>query len=231
MPTWGGACLGNVCMATTNTLATFVDSYNSGAGWAQVGIIWNGLSSYYCTPGPCPPGHTIPPTSWGYFYTYSPGVSYYGDVVSVPSAWKYTDYVYYTEAVYTAKGEYSFRFTDTSQSGSYVQVSVCNTALNGLFHGTVAGANEGGTTGTYSGVYVRSITLYDQVLSSNQRNYGAGSVGDSSSPSTDHLYYWGTNIYDLGFMNYGSHPQNGQQLWSSSGSLSGTQYLPSDGCP
>jgi hypothetical protein len=162
MPTSGAVRARGGCTQTTGALSTWVSSSNTGTGggFAQNGIIWNGGSSYYCTPGPCPPGHTIPPQTWEMFYTYcfvcsGSNQKYYGDVVNMPSGWSAGDHIYYTIAVYPSKGEYSFRFTDVSCS-SWTQVNVCYTQVNGQFTGSVGGINEGGS-GTYGYVCLHLV--------------------------------------------------------------------------
>ena len=229
MPTSGGVCQSS-CTSTTAAFSTWDGAFNAVSGFAQEGIVWNGQSSYYCTVGPCPPGHTIPPQTWGFFYTYKLNGIYYGDTVAFPSGWSYTDHMYYTIAVYTAKGEYAFRFSDVGKPTS-IQVNVCNVAFSGLFSGQIDGYNEQQSpSGTYSGVYISTIDLYDQVLTGNHRSYGPGYVTDLSSPSKDHIYLYGTNQYSLGFVNGSgwTHYSNGYQLWSGSGSPGGTEYFPTD---
>lgn len=237
MPTSGMTCQPDTtCTGTTGVLFTWVSSTASNGGFSQNGIIWNGGSGSLCSPGPCPPGHTIPPQSWGMFYTYcfvcsGSSAQYYGDVVNPPSGWSMADHIYYTEAVYPSKGEFAYQFTDVSCffCGSTVNVWVCYTQLNSQFTGVVGGINEGGS-GTYKYISVTSIDLFAQVSSNNQRNYGSGHAYDSGSPSSDQIRVSGTNQFQLGFGNVaGQHYSNGYQLWSGSGT-GGLEHFPPDKC-
>jgi hypothetical protein len=211
----------------------WVGAYNSAEGFAQNGILpYNGLSSAVSFIG----STTIPSGGWGLWYEYcatcqnSASGTYYGDGITSLSGWSSSDNIYYSVATYPSDGEYSFLWTDSSNSKS-VGVTVCSiSTISGTFAGSVWGSWESGqsqTTG-WGNVHVSGMALWAEVTSSGVRNEGGGIVYNNAAPDTILSANTSANEQGVGW-NTGTNHNNGVTLWT--GTTTGSnQYLPSNNC-
>ncbi|MHB8568557.1 MAG: hypothetical protein ACYC7D_01500 [Nitrososphaerales archaeon] len=214
---------------------SFWESSNSTAnGFVQNGIAYNGGTNTVCTGNGTV---CLGSGKWALFFEYcfncNPTTgTYYGNFVTPPSGWKATDTVYYSIAVYTTKGEYSFEFNDVTQS-STIYEKACWTPLLGEFGGNVGGIDESGSSSGYGNIYLNHMTLYAQASFNNAKNYGDGyTFYSGTSPSGDITYLYAANDGLIGFNSAigGSHyTQNNQVLWYGSGTSS-LQNFPKDQC-
>lgn len=212
--------------STNQVVVCFWESSTTTDGvFVQNGYVYNGLdTSYKLSYGTI----SIPPHSWGMFWTYyKSGVGYQGDFVLPPSGWQASHRIYYSIAVYPSSGYVSFMFTN-SNTGTAVLVKAAP-PVSGKLLGNVGSIAEpiAWTAGTdFDKIYVDRIALWAQVISTGIRNCGPAYVYDSSSPSSVLIYVYAPNIVKLGFSG-GTHYPGGYQLWSSTYS-SGNELVPPD---
>lgn len=226
--------------APSGTAPSFwVGAYNSAEGFGQNGIIpYNGIANTYISIEDG--SHKIAPGSWGLWYTYcstcqnSPTGTYHGDSIdpSLIPTWASSDNYYYSTATYPSKGEYAFRWQDSSRSAS-IQVTICSVStVSGTFHSTVWGTWESSQTQTtgWGNVHASGVALWAEVIQSGNRNDGGGKVYDNGggSPNTILSYNASANNEEIGW-NQGTHRADGYTLWSSTFSAT-NENLPSDGC-
>lgn len=225
--------------APSGTAPSFwVGAYNSAEGFGQNGIIpYNGLTAAISIEDG---SHTIASGSWGLWYTYcstcqnNPTGTYHGDSIALSqiSGWASSDNYYYSTATYPSKGEYAFRWQDSTRSASY-SVTVCGiSTVSGTFHSTVWGTWESGQTGTtgWGNVHASGVALWAEVVSSGNRNDGGGKVYDNGGGSPNNIlsYNASANSQEIGW-NQGTHRADGYTLWSSTFSAT-NENLPADGC-
>ncbi len=203
----------------------WVSSTTTGGNFAQNGYVYNGLSAYLCIAD----GSTcIPPNSWGMFYTYTVSGVYHGNGVLPPSGWNAGHNIYFSIAVYPSKGEFSFQFDDKSR-GQATIVGVCHAGISGRFQGNVGALSEDGNTGSFGNIYVDRLALWDEVLSTSQRNSGnTNAYAEQTPPSSDLIYIYTANVAQLGF-NIGTHYASGTRLWNGN-FYSGLEDVPPDVC-
>lgn len=168
-------------------VAFFVCSTTTDGVFAQNGYIYNGLDAYLSISGG---STTIPPHSWGMFWTYyKPNVGYVGDGVLPPSGWGAYHDIYFSIAVYPSSGTLSFMFTNL---GEYVGKKVSGVAY-GRFSGRVGGIVESDRTSGFGNIYVDHIATWAQVISAGRRNSGSTYVYDVQSPSAVLIYIYADN--------------------------------------
>lgn len=222
---------------TNGSISWWTSSSTSGATrvFAQDGMVYNGLSQTSLCTGDCTT--SIPANSWGLFYEWNDPTggagTYHGDDLPAPTGWNAYDQMYFSIAAYPSKGELSFQLKDGTNTVNKWKCS--DSYVVGTFSGNVTGVNESGDKSiTYGDIHMYSMSNWDEVISTGQRNTGniylyTQSGGNGLAPSSDHIQQL-TTTYTLGWQAGGTHPTSyGALLWTNSASAS-NENVPADHC-
>lgn len=218
---------------SSGAISFWVSSTTTGATnvFAQDGFMYNGLNVALCT-GDCTT--SIPANSWGVFWEWAdPGGVYHGDeTTSGTSGWSAGDNIYFSIAAYSAHGELSFKIYDSNQASTITKWKCSDTNVVGTFSGTVGGIDESSDANlSPGGIHVTNMSLWDQVISSGNRNSGNAASYVQGTPPNGDLTKVPTSPYIImGFQSTGTHyGSSGTSIYTASWS-SANENLPVNQC-